>query len=104
LTAEEEEADNATEVAVEGLPATEESEESQIPPPTNLPNEAIHQGYVGISTRLCCYIHRLAAGCLNFDVQFGFYYIGACLVSAQSAILNYHPASRILADYLPKVT
>jgi len=40
LTAEEEKADNVTEVSVEGLPATEEPEESQVPPPTILPNHA----------------------------------------------------------------
>jgi hypothetical protein len=40
LAAEEEEADNATEISVESLPATEESEESQLPPPTILPNHA----------------------------------------------------------------
>jgi hypothetical protein len=37
LTVEEEEAENATEISVESLPATEES---QLPPPTILPNHA----------------------------------------------------------------
>ena len=34
LIAEEEEANSAAEVSMEGLSATEESEESQLPPPT----------------------------------------------------------------------